>query len=186
VNRRFTITALIAILVGIAVVGYLNRHQDNSSATPELTTIPSGLSENDIKTSVHVYYADNNIEYLVAEERSITVPNNPVAKGKAIIGLLIRGPKGKLVQTLPASTTLRDFYLTPKGVAVVDFNNVTTDYPGGAQMELMTLYAIVNSLVLNIDKINAVKILITGREATTLTGHLDIRSPYKANMLLVK
>jgi len=186
VNRRLTITAVIAVLLGIIVVSYSNRRQDNPKATAALPTIPSGHSEDSITTSVHVYYADNTCGYLVAEERSITVPNNPMAKGKAIIGLLIRGPKGKLMQTLPSSATLRDFYLTPKGVAVVDFNNLTTDHPGGAQMELMSLYAIVNSLALNIDEINAVKFLINGQESSTLAGHLDIRFPYKANMLIVK
>ena len=91
------------------------------------------------------------------------------------------------MRTLPESATLRDFYLTPKGTAVLDFNKaLTTDHPGGVQMELMTLYAIVNSLVLNIDQINSVKILTNGRESDTLAGHLDIRFPYKANMLIVK
>lgn len=186
-NRRFTITAVIAILVGIVVVVYSNRHQNNPIATSAQRALPSGPTKGTIKKSVHVYFADNTGDFLVAEERSITVPDNTTAMGKAIIEQLIKGPKGTLMETLPATTALRDFFLTPNGIAVLDFNEALVNkHPGGVQMELMTLYAIVNSLALNVDQINAVKILINGRESTTLAGHLDTRFPYKANMLLIK
>jgi len=41
-------------------------------------------------------------------------------------------------------------------------------------------------LILNIPEIDAVKILIDGRDAMTLAGHIDLRFPFKANMLLVR
>jgi hypothetical protein len=44
----------------------------------------------------------------------------------------------------------------------------------------------VNTLALNIPEIEAVKILIEGREAKTLAGHIDIRRPFRANMLMIK
>jgi len=39
---------------------------------------------------------------------------------------------------------------------------------------------------LNIPEIHAVKILIGGRESMTLAGHIDLRFPLKANMLLIR
>jgi hypothetical protein len=39
---------------------------------------------------------------------------------------------------------------------------------------------------LNIPEIHAVKFLINGKESMTLNGHIDLRSPFKANMLLIR
>ena len=186
-KQRVTITTVIAILVGVVVVVLSAGYQRQLAPAPAQAARLYGKNNDTIKKSVHVYFADNDGGFLVAEERSISTPNHPTAIGKAIIEQLINGPKGKLMPPLPPATTLRDFFLTPTGVAVLDFNeSLVKDHPGGARMELMSLYAIVNSLALNIDEINTVQILINGRESTTLAGHLDMRFPYKANMLLIK
>ena len=54
------------------------------------------------------------------------------------------------------------------------------------QIELLTIYSIVNSLILNVPNIKAVKILINGNEAKTLAGHIDLQTAIKANMLLIR
>jgi hypothetical protein len=50
----------------------------------------------------------------------------------------------------------------------------------------MTVYSLVNSIVLNLETVEAVKILIDGQEETTLAGHIDLRNPFTANMLLIR
>ena len=185
-NKRYII-AFTAVLTSIASAVYFHCHQNQLKAAPTPPAFQSGHSEGGLTTSVYVYFGDPNLESLVSEKRDITEFDDPTEKAKTIIELLIKGPRENLVQTLPPTTALREVYLTPKGLAVVDFTEtLSTDHPGSAQMELMTLYAIVNSLILNIDQINAVQFLINGRESTTLAGHIDIRFPFKANMLLVK
>ncbi|MBT3387327.1 MAG: hypothetical protein HN417_05300 [Desulfobacula sp.] len=52
--------------------------------------------------------------------------------------------------------------------------------------ELLAVYSLVNSLTLNISKIKMVKILIQGKDALTLAGHIDLECFYKTNMLMVK
>ena len=89
--------------------------------------------------------------------------------------------------TIPADTTLLALYVTQDRTAYVDLAQTITDqHPGGVKSELLTIYSIVNSLILNIPQIDAVKILIQGREAMTLAGHIDIRFPFKANLLLIR
>jgi hypothetical protein len=41
-------------------------------------------------------------------------------------------------------------------------------------------------LALNIPEVEAVKILIEGREAKTLAGHVDIRFSFRPDILMIK
>ena len=106
---------------------------------------------------------------------------------KVIIENLIRGPKKELVRTIPEGTTLNALYVTHDGTAYVDMSEaIKENHPGGSESELITIYSIVNSLILNIPEIDAVKILIEGNESMTLAGHVDLRFPFEANMLLIR
>ena len=139
------------------------------------------------KAVVHLYFADPENTFLIAEERVLPGTSDPAALGKAIVNALIRGPETQLYRTIPESTVLRALYVTSDGVAYVDLSRaVQQDHPGGSQMELLTVYAIVNTLVLNSNQIATVKLLIEGQEAETLAGHIHLHSPLKANMLLIR
>jgi len=139
------------------------------------------------KQVAYLYFADKSKPFLTAEERELSGSKNPEVLGKAIIKALINGPQQDLMRTIPADAGLRALYLTRKGVAYVDMtDNIKVKHPGGAGSELLTIYSIVNSLVVNIPEITSVKILIGGTESMTLAGHIDLRFPFKANMLIVR
>lgn len=139
------------------------------------------------KLVVHLYFSDKNNSFLTAEERTLFHSDNPVDFAKIIIDALIDGPMKGLMRTIPPGTTIRALYVTRDGTAYVDISNTIKDsYPGGIKTELFTIYSIVNSLILNIPEIDAVKILVGGREAVTLAGHIDLSFPFKANMLLIR
>ena len=55
---------------------------------------------------------------------------------------------------------------------------------GGSSGEILTVYAIVDSLTSNVPAIRRVGILVAGRERDTL-GHLDLRRPLPADLTLV-
>ena len=112
---------------------------------------------------------------------------SPEAHGAAIVRALISGPRKGLMRTLPPATRVRAFYVTRDKTAVVDLTAaVGAQHPGGVQMERLSIYAIVNSLVLNMPGIHDVKILIDGNESLELAGHLDLRFPLRAEMLLIR
>jgi spore germination protein GerM len=91
------------------------------------------------------------------------------------------------MRTLPEGTTLNAFYVTRDGIAYVDLSDkISQAQPGGVKSELFIIYSIVNSLILNIPEIDRVKILIGGRDTMTLAGHIDLRFPFKANMLMIR
>ena len=136
---------------------------------------------------IHLYFATRDNAYLTAEQRGFVQPAGTVKLGELIIETLINGPRKELMPTLPAETVLKALYVGSDGTAYVDFSeNLRRHHPGGAQLERLTIFSIVNSLILNIPEISAVKILIGGKESQTLAGHIDLRFPLKANMLLIR
>lgn len=135
---------------------------------------------------VYLYFADNTNQYLLAEERLGLGSDEPVVFCRQIIDALIQGPLSGLVRTIPAETELQAIFIDDKTAYVDLTREVASTHPGGIQSELLTIYSIVNTLVLNVDGVDQVKILIAGQEAETLSGHIDIRFPLSADMLLIR
>jgi spore germination protein GerM len=87
---------------------------------------------------------------------------------------------------IPEGTTLRAFYVTDSGDAFVDLSTeVSSRHSGGSSAELLTVYAVVNAVTANLPTIHRVQILIDGREADTLAGHIDLRSPLERDVSIV-
>ena len=172
-RKLHILNVALAVIAGLAVyMVFLN--------TPE-------KSYSSDQSVVHLYFADRENRFLIAEDRAVLHSDEPADLGRIIIKELIGGPREGLMQTIPAGTNLRAFYITQDGTAYVDLTGeIAEEHPGGVQSELLTIYSMVNSLILNISEINAVKILIGGGESLTLTGHIDLRLPFKADMLLIR
>jgi spore germination protein GerM len=130
------------------------------------------------KREVLLYFSDAEGEYLVGEKREILKKNEVKEEAKETILELIKGPKGKLIPTLPPRTKLLTLQINDEGLAKVNFNPaLSKDHPGGSSAEMMTVYSIANSLALNFPKIKRVQILIDGKPIETIAGHLSLRQP---------
>jgi hypothetical protein len=174
--RRFRRIGLIsAVLCGLS--GFL------SAGVPLFASMDS----QPLQMTAHLYFATPDLAFLTAEERVLPPENDPAEFGKAVIEALIEGPKLDLMRTLPKETVIESVYVTEEGTAYVDFSDTLQKYhPGGCRMELLSIYSVVNSLILNVDPIKAVKFLIGGREVPALAGHVDSRFPFSANMLIIR
>ena len=139
------------------------------------------------KSLAHLYFADKDNYFLMSEQRVVTHPENPVDSARAIVEALIEGPQKGLVRTVAAGSQLRAVYITPNGDCYVDLSQAAAkNHPGGCNSELLSIYSVVNSLILNIPEIKRVKMLIEGKEVLTLAGHIDLKLPLEANMLLIR
>jgi len=139
------------------------------------------------KSAVHLYFADRDNYHLISEQRVVSHSGDPVGYARSIVEALIKGPQNSLVRTLAADTELRAIYIIPDGACYVDLSQTAgKHHPGGCNSELLTIYSVVNSLILNVPEINRVKLLIDGKEAQTLAGHMDLEFPFEANMLLIR
>lgn len=149
--------------------------------------VPTGFAGETTNQLVHLYFADVTRPFLVAEARVVIDPGDAAAFGRQLVAELIAGSKRGYLATLPKGTQLRSFFLLEDGTAVVDFSvHLRENHPGGCRLEQLTLFSVVNSLILNVDGIDRVKILIDGMEAQALTGHLPLDFPFTADMLLTR
>lgn len=159
---------------------------------------PFKPSEKSGRLVVYLYFSDKTGDILVSEKRRIDVAGGKtddsaegadgVELAKSIIEALIDGPeKADLTRTIPSGTVCRTVYIADNKTAYVDFSSdITEKHPGGSAAERLTIYSVVNSLVMNVDTVQRVKILINGHEAETLAGHIDLRFPFSANMRMVR
>lgn len=139
------------------------------------------------KKMVTLYFSDSEGEYLVGEKREILKKREAREEAEETITELIKGPKGKLIPTLPLRTKLLSLQLDERGLAKVNFNKaLSKDHPGGSSAEIMTVYSIVNSLTLNFPRIRRVQILIEGEVGASIAGHLSLDQPVSPNLDLVR
>ena len=186
-NILFIVLAFIAGSTAVYIF-FLDVPEKTLTIEPFDQYIQTKQFAKDLKKSiVHLYFTDGDNFFLISEKRSLLHPDNSAEFGKIILDALIKGPQKGLVRTIPVGTAVRALYVTKDGTAFVDFTDAVKErHPGGIESERITIYSIVNSLVLNIPDIDSVKILIEGCETTTLAGHIDLHSHFKANMLLVR
>ena len=135
---------------------------------------------------VTLYFSEEKEEYLAGEKREISNKGDAQEEAKEVIHELIKGPKGKLIRTLPPRTKLLTLRIDEKGLAEVNFDKtLSRDHPGGSSAEIMTVYSIVNSLAFNFPQIKEVQILIEGRREG-ITGHLVMDRPIASKADLIK
>ncbi len=175
---------LILILVGIGVTVFVLFRQDIMNALKPEAGKKIVQRE---KKNVLLYFSDKEGEYLVGENRDILRKGRVEEEAKEVVVELTRGPKGKLIPTLPSQTRLLALKLGEGGIARVDFNSaLSRNHPGGSSAEIMTVYSVVNSLTGNFPEIKKVQILIEGNEIDTIKGHLSLKRPIPPNPALVK
>ena len=186
---RFWLLVLVAIGLAFGVVLSLGKlfFPRSESITPTSKVRDSIVVREATAREVHLYFANRKGRYLQAEQRKIQAEDTGSAI-EAIISALLEGPdNSELVSTIPAGSRLLHAFVTADGTAYLDFNSeLTRLHPGGVTAERLTLYAVVNSLVLNLDEVERVQLLIEGKPASTLSGHLDIRQAKTANLLIVR
>jgi spore germination protein GerM len=188
ITKHHVLFAVFAVFAGCAFnTVLLNMPEISAAANNSEQTIQTTVIEQPAKTDAHLYFSDKENSFLMAEERALFCSDQPAEFGRAIIENLIQGPIEGLMRTIPAGTKLRALFVLPNGTAYIDISETIKDtHPGGSKSEIFTIYSIVNSLILNVPEIDTVKILIGGQESMTLAGHIDLRFPFKANMLLIR
>jgi len=175
------------VFAAVVTVGVLGVRAQRALAQQTPSAMGQEAEEAVGDETTHLYFADRNARFLSGEQRVFPPPSHAAERIRQIVEALIHGPTGSLLPTVPESATLRSVFLLDGGTAVVDLDgSIRKAHWGGVHAERLTVYAIVNSITLNMESVETVRILIDGGEATTLAGHWDIRKPLRADLLLIR
>jgi spore germination protein GerM len=189
-----TRTRLVQAAVGVVLLGLLAwgvtvglERLIQPDAAPADATAEVAPAASVPRITATVYYGRRDGQGLAAVRREVPLAEGVVPQARTILAELLGEAPQPYVSVIPPGTTLRAFYVTERGDAFVDLGSeVAANHPGGSFAELLTVYAIVNTLTTNLPTIQRVQILINGREADTLAGHVDLRRPLVPDLALVQ
>lgn len=134
---------------------------------------------------INLYFSNEEGLTLKAEKREITkeILTKEIEEG---INALIDGPSGKLTPTIPDGAKLLGVEVKD-GVVFLNFSkDISEKHPGGSSAEIQTVYSVVNTATLNFPDLKKAQILIEGKKAKTLAGHIDISFPLGPDKGFVK
>jgi hypothetical protein len=175
-----TASAAVWIVISTAPRWYARRA---TPAAPQTAPAAPG-AERKIKTTL--YYVSEDGLSLVGVQREVPFGEPIVEQARRIMEAQLGEAPAPYASAIPAGTTLRALFLSDRGDAFVDLSgDVTAKHLGGALDELFTVYVIVDALTVNLPAISHVQILIDGKEADTLAGHVDLRHPLQKNLIWV-
>ena len=190
-RSRAILLAVLAVVLAVLVFLFFrsgNRENIRTSAAAPApqqkgSTVPAAAGP---PRKVTLFFAREEDDQLVGEEREIPSDPSPVREGRDIIAELIKGPTGDRLATLPEGTKLGQLFITKDGTAYVDFSrDIVARHPSGSSAERATVYAVVNSLAFNLKAVKKVFILIDGEERETFNGHLRLDRPFRPDFALI-
>ena len=135
------------------------------------------------KIRARIYYMAEDGLRLEALDREVEVGEGTADQAQRLVVAQLEAPPPPLLPVFPTGTVVRGVYVSPEGVAYVDLSGQAARAHGGGSLdEIFTVYSLVNTLTDNLPAITAVQILLDGKEADTLAGHVDLRRPLTRNL----
>ena len=128
---------------------------------------------------ITLYLVGRSGKTLALEDREIALADSVQEQAKQVVRELLSGSRQGLSSPLPRGVKLRELFITPQGLAFVDFSQeLISNHVGGTAAEELTVYSLSNTLIANFPAVKSVQFLVEGREVATLAGHLDLTIPY--------
>ena len=158
------------------------KPEETQGKTEEQQESAKAQEEPDMK-KVKLYFADQNSEYLVVEEREVFDSSRLVIN---ILEELVRGPQNEAhLRTLPAGTKILATSATDDTLVVNFSREFVDNQAGGSASEIMTVYSVVNT-VTEFPGFKRVKFVVEGQELESLSGHLDLTQPIERDETFIK
>jgi len=141
-------------------------------AQPVATEVP--------EREVTLYFASVDARYLVATSQRILCADESACL-RAVVEALVAGPVDELQPVLPPRTVLHDVQVVDETFTLNFDSQLVTGHPGGSQSELLTVYALVNTVAVNFPHLRQMSLQVDGQALTTLRGHVDLQRPLLAD-----
>jgi len=183
--RRMAIGALVVLVVvalvwAIAAIAPRLPVRGTPPVASPATLAGAGAER---RITATLYYVSEDGLSLPGVQREVAFADSIGEQARRIVEAQLADAPAPYASPVPAGTALRALFIGERGEAFVDLGGeIRTKHPGGSLEEIFTTYAIVNALTVNLPAITRVQILIDGKEADTLAGHVDLRHPLQKNL----
>jgi hypothetical protein len=192
-TARFLVVVIalscVAILLGLYFINALFQH-GMSSQPLRMADVAEGTLASAGRVSapnqIKIFYTTNG-RYLAPEVIDLPRQMNSYETARFILEELLKGPQVGIFETpIPPDTKLQGMYIQ-KNELVVDLSKeFRENFQGGVVPELLCVYSIVNSLILNCKQFERVQLLIEGQVVDTLAGNLDLSKPLVEDLSLIR
>ncbi len=174
VNKKKTLmtAALFAVLFAIGITAaYVVFESTSPPGRPPLVE-PAG----EISTTIQLFFPSGG--KLQSEERSVPRTLSRLSAARATVEEFLKGPSGDIKSYVPGDAELLNIYDGSDGILYVDLSEAfVRNFQGDAFVEFLLLRGLYESILTNVYGVADVKVLIAGREAETLGGHISILKP---------
>jgi spore germination protein GerM len=140
-------------------------------------SMTDGLADTESVT-LQLFVVDPVARRLVPRTRIIDAPMTLPSQAQLALDLLVRVRDAGVLAPLPRDTVIREVWVSPAGVAYVDFaETFPALLDGGSMSEIHAVYGVVATLTGSFPNIHSVQFLVNGEPVDTLNGHVDLSRP---------
>lgn len=187
-DRKLTVIllAILISLIAIVIGWYIGRRPTPEVPVevdvPALEPVPEGTG-----VRVDLYFPGDDMK-LYPEPRDVPDESDPTLRLERILQELKIGPQRvELYAPLPEETTVGWIHINEQGIAYIDLVHQGEGgrLAWGSGHEMLSLYSLVNTVLLNIPEIESIIFLNNGQQRPSFAGHLDTSRPLVINNDLI-
>ena len=191
-NRRWAAWAValasaVALLAGLWLLSS-RRPAESAGEPPEAASlVPSAApsiaapAEVEEAWTARLYFPAANDLLLAQEAQVSSVPGARARAAGVVSALLALTPAAPRVPVFPSDVRLGKLLLLEDGTVIVDLRTDPLAEPpqSGSTVEQLRIYAIVNSVLRNVEEARRVVLLWNGVQRPSLAGHVDTGHPLR-------
>jgi hypothetical protein len=188
VSRRLAgVLLALAVLACAGAAVFLLRQRDTAAepAPAAIASEPAAARSEGDAAVLFFPGADGNLH---REERELALDGDVRARAAQVFAALAEGPRTEgLLPVVPAGVELLEVLAGPPGVVYLDLRAPPDPQAlaMGSRQELVTVYGIVDSVVLSVPGLSAVGFLWSGTQPASFAGHVDTTAPLAADTSLL-
>jgi hypothetical protein len=177
----------VILLVGVVAMAFYARRMRGraaeTTATADSRPVTPPVSGATERVTLYVAYDDPGI--LRPQTAQIPLPSGRQQRAEELLRAVLHLYVDKnSPHPLPAGAEIPDVYLVEPGLAVIDTNAAFADgHRSGILVEELTVASLVQTLAANVPGITRVKILVDGKQRSTLAGHADLTQFYDTSSI---
>lgn len=188
-QRQFIIIVVLLFALTMAMSLYVWQLRRRELSSQRLKLVPktqhvappvSGAME-----QVTIFVAHDSSGTLRAQSISVPLAAGRQERAEGVLRALVNIYTAKdSPHPLATGSDVRDVFLVDPGTAVIDLNSAFVDgQVSGILPEELTVASVIETLSANVPGLTRVKILVDGKERSTLAGHLDLSGFFEVSQM---